>query len=278
MGRKLGIFAGGGELPGRIIQACITSGRAFHVIAIEDQADPKIIGTAPHTWIRLGAAQKALEVSRREKFYDIVLVGPIKRPTIRALRPDFLAAKVLARASTSSVMGDDGLLRAIINQIEEFGFNVIGADKFLTEHKLKPGNIGCFEADEEALIDIKRGVQILQALGPVDVGQAVIVQDNIVIAIEASEGTDAMIERSLEHLNVGPGGILVKLPKPEQEKRVDLPTIGPETIYRAHKAGLRGIAIDSDNTLLIDKDKTIELANKKGVFLLALDMSEWAEK
>jgi len=231
MANKLGILAGGGELPGRIIEACKTRGRDFYVIAIEGQADAA---------------------------------------------PDLLAAKVLARAGASSVMGDDGLLKAVIAQIEEFGFNVIGPDTFLKEGPDRAGVLGKYSPDVPARTDIERGIRILNTLGPVDVGQAVIVQDNIVIAVEAVEGTDAMIDRSGDLRRDGPGGVLIKLPKPGQEKRADMPTVGPRTIERMHAAGLRGVVFDASNTLLIDRDATIALADRHGLFVLALDSSEWA--
>jgi DUF1009 family protein len=275
MVNKLGILAGGGELPGRIMEACKKRGRQFYVIAIEGQADAAVIGDNPHTWIRLGAGQKALDIARRENFDEIVMVGPVKRPSIAALRPDMLAAKVLARAGASSVMGDDGLLKAVIAQIEEFGFNVIGPDIFLKEGPDKKGVLGRCVPDAPARTDIERGIRILNTLGPVDVGQAVIVQDNIVIAVEAVEGTDAMIERSWDLRRDGPGGVLIKLPKPGQEKRADLPTVGPQTIEAMQAAGLRGVAFDAFDTLFIDRDATIALADQYGLFILALDTSEW---
>jgi DUF1009 family protein len=275
MANKLGIVAGGGKLPGRIIEACKKDGREFHVIAIEEQADAAVIADNPHTWVRLGAGQKALDVARRENFDAIVMVGPVKRPSITALRPDMLTAKVLTRAGASSVMGDDGLLKAVIAQIEEFGFNVIGPDTFLKEGPDKKGVLGRCSPDASARTDIKRGIQILNTLGPVDVGQAVIVQDNIVIAVEAVEGTDSMIERSRDLRRDGPGGVLIKLPKPGQEKRADLPTVGPQTIEKLKAAGLRGVAFDASNTLFIDRDATIVLADQYGLFVLALDTSEW---
>ena len=189
-----------------------------------------------------------------------------------------LAAKVLARAGASSVMGDDGLLKAVIAQIEELGFKVVGPDTFLKEGVDKVGILGRFSPDELARADIERGIHILNTLGPVDVGQAVIVQDNIVIAVEAVEGTDAMIERSRAFRRDGPGAVLIKLPKPGQEKRVDLPTIGPRTIERMYAAGIRGVAFDGSNTLFIDRDATITLADQHGLFVLALDSSEWAQE
>jgi len=275
MGKKLGILAGGGELPGRIIEICKNTGRAFHVIAIKDQADPAVIGDNPHTWIRLGAAQEALEVARREGFDEIVMVGPVKRPTIASLRPDMLAARVLAKAGATSVMGDDGLLRAVVKQIEELGFTVIGPDEILLQGNVDPGAQGRHQPDDTALMDIRRGIRVLEALGPADVGQAVIVQDNIVIAVEAIEGTDAMIARSRDLIREGPGAVLVKLPKPGQEKRADLPTIGPRTIENAHEAGICGLAFDATNTLFIDKEETIARADKLGMFVFAIDPASW---
>lgn len=277
MANKLGILAGGGELPGRIIEACKQQGREFHVIAIEDQADASVIGDNPHTWIRLGAGQKALDVARRENFAEIVMVGPVKRPSIAALRPDMLAAKVLARASATSVMGDDGLLKAVIAQIEEFGFKVIGPDTFLGGEVKKTGILGEYSPDESALADIRRGVHILEILGPADVGQAIVIQDNLVIAVEAIEGTDAMIGRSGTLMRDGPGGVLVKLPKPGQETRADLPTVGTQTLRKMHSAGLRGLAIDAENTLLIDREATVALADQLGIFIIALDLAEWSQ-
>lgn len=276
MAKKLGILAGGGELPGRIIDACKRRGREFHVIAIEGQADPAVIGDCPHTWLRLGAAQKALDIARREAFVEIVMVGPVKRPSIAALRPDMLAAKVLARAGASSVMGDDGLLKAVIAQIEELGFTVIGPDIFLQDGLMEPGVLGQYEPDETAMSDIRRGAMVLSRLGPADVGQGVVIQDSIVIAVEAVEGTDAMIARSKSLMREGPGGILVKLPKPGQETRADLPTVGPQTIMQMQDAGLRGLAIDAKNTLLVDRDETVRRADSAGIFLLALDAQEWS--
>jgi len=182
---------------------------------------------------------------------------------------------VLARAGASSVMGDDGLLKAVIAQIEEFGFNVIGPDIFLKEGPDKKGVLGRCVPDAPARTYIERGIRILNTLGPVDVGQAVIVQDNIVIAVEAVEGTDAMIERSWDLRRDGPGGVLIKLPKPGQEKRADLPTVGPQTIEAMQAAGLRGVAFDAFDTLFIDRDATIALADQYGLFILALDTSEW---
>jgi len=276
MTKTLGIIAGGGDLPGRIIEACKKRGRPYFVIAIEGQADPEIIAENPHSWLRLGAAKKALEIARREECDEIVMVGPIKRPSITALRPDMLAAQVLARAGTSSIMGDDGLLKAVIAQIEEFGFTVVGPESFLEDQRHICGVLGRYEPDNLANSDILRGVHVLTHLGPADVGQSVVVQDNLVIAVEAVEGTDAMIKRSKNLLREGPSGILIKLPKPGQETRADLPTVGPSTVEHMKHAGLRGLTIDAQNTLIVDREVMIRSADEAEIFILAIDSEKWA--
>lgn len=273
-GGKLGILAGGGELPRRLIEACRRTGYSFYVIAIENQAEPEILGDAPHAWVRLGAAQKALDIARRESVTHVVMAGAVRRPSIAALRPDTLAMRVLAKAGTSA-MGDDGILKAIVRQIEEFGFSVVGPDEILALGVPASGALGRHVPDDLARCDIGRGAFVLRALGPADVGQAVAVQDGIVLAVEAVEGTDAMIERCGSLRREGPGGVLVKLPKPGQERRVDLPTIGPETVQRAASAGLRGIAIDPSGTLIVDQDEVIRLADELGLFVFAINSDEW---
>ena len=158
------------------------------MIAIEGQADPEVIGDSPQTWLRLGAAQKALEAMRKEKLDEIVMVGPVRRPSIVALRPDALAARVLAKAGASSVMGDDGVLKAIIRQIEDRS-KVIGPHELLQDGVNSEGTLGRCEPDDIAPSRHIAWLLDLTALGPADVGQSIVIQDNIVIAIEAAEGT-----------------------------------------------------------------------------------------
>ena len=273
---KLGILAGGGDLPGKLIEVCRRTGRPFYVVAIEGQAEADIVEKVPHAWVRLGAAQKALDIARREGLTEIVMAGRVKRPSIVSLRPDSLAMKVLAKAGAAA-MGDDGLLKAIVRQIEDLGFTVIGPDEVLNSQVTALGAMGRHAPDEMAMQDIRRGWDVLRHMGPADVGQAVAVQDGIVLAVEAIEGTDRMIDRCAEFAREGPGGVLVKLAKANQEKRVDLPTIGPETVRRAAAAGLRGIALDPTETLLLDQEELLRLADGMGIFVYAIDSREWLE-
>ena len=180
------------------------------------------------------------------------------------------------RAGASSVMGDDGLLKAIIRQIEDFEFKVIGPHELLQDGVNSEGTIGRCDPDDIALQDIWRGCSILTALGPADVGQSIVIQDNIVIAIEAVEGTDAMIQRVVSSQR-GTGRCLGKLPKPGQEKRADLPTISPQTVENANKAGIQGIPIHASDTLFVDREQTIALADLLGLFIFSFDPDKWLE-
>ncbi len=267
---KLGILAGGGDLPRRLVEACRSSGRPYFVIAIKDQADPQTVVDAPHAWVRLGAADTALRIAREQGIEEIVMAGRVHRPTLASLRPDGRALRVLARAGKGA-LGDDGLLRAVVREIEALGFTVVGPDTVLDGLVVSsPGAVGRCRADESARRDIARGIDVLRALGPVDVGQAVVVQEGIVLGVEAVEGTDALIDRCAGLQRDGPGGILVKIRKPGQETRVDLPTIGPGTAERAARAGLRGIAIEAGGTLVVDREELRRIADAAGIFVEAI--------
>ncbi|MEK9967365.1 MAG: UDP-2,3-diacylglucosamine diphosphatase LpxI [Rhodospirillaceae bacterium] len=269
MAPKLGILAGGGPLPGHLIEACRASGRDVFVIAFEGQADPDVIGDVPHAWVRLGAADDALGRLRDAAVEEIVMAGPVRRPTLKELRPDRRAAKFLARGLLNK--GDDGLLGAIVRTLEEEeGFRVVGADTVLGDLRAPDGTFGQHAPDPDALEDIAHGVRVLAQTGPLDIGQAVVVQQGIVLGIEAAEGTGGLLARCGVLRREGRGGVLVKLPKPGQEIRADMPTIGPDTVSGAVEAGLVGIAVASGNTLVIDRPALAAAADAAGLFVVGI--------
>lgn len=269
--RKLGIVAGGGELPRRVVDRCLAEGRPFFVFAVEGAATPGAYDDVPHAWFRLGAAGACLRRAQAEAIQDLLLVGPVKRPSLAALRPDATALRILTRIG-SRALGDDGLLRALIAHLErEYGWRVIGLEDVLGDELTPaPGRLGRHAPDATSRQDIARGRAVLAAMAAADVGQAVVVQDGIVLGVEAIEGTDALIARCGELRRDGPGGVLVKFAKAGQELRADMPTLGPHTVERARDAGLRGIALEAGRTLLVDRARMIELADAAGLFLVAL--------
>lgn len=267
----LGILAGGGPIPARVAAAARAAGREVFVVGFEGFVDPALIAPYPHIILRLGAVGKILAALRAHRCRELVLVGPVRRPSFFDLRPDAEGARLLARIGRAAFAGDDGLLAAIVRVLGEEGFRVVGAHEILDELVTPPGLLGVHAPDATALADIARGVEVVRAVGAVDVGQAAVVQQGIVLAVEAIEGTDAMLARCRALARPGPGGVLVKLVKPGQERRADLPALGPATVERAHEAGLRGIAFEAHGTLLSDRPAMVRAADRLGLFLIAID-------
>ena len=272
----VGILAGGGPLPGRVAEAAAAAGRPVFILGFEGFAEPDVIGPWPHEFVRLGAAGRMLSLLKQHNCSDLVLIGPIRRPSLRNLRPDAEGARIMARLGRSLFAGDDGLLGALVRLLGEEGFHIRGAHEFLTQAVAQPGVLGRVQPDAQAQADIQRGITVVQALGRLDIGQGCVVQNGVVLTVEAMEGTDRMLARAGECRQPGEGGVLVKMLKPGQEKRADMPTIGPVTVQNAHAAGLRGIAFEAAHTLLTDRQRCIEEADRLGLFLLAFDPVEGA--
>jgi UDP-2,3-diacylglucosamine hydrolase len=263
------IVAGGGALPGIVVQACRESGRPFFVLALEGQAEPGSFEGLPHAWCRLGAGARAEKIARDFEPQEIVFVGKVRRPSLKEVRPDWRALKVIVKA-TVRALGDDGLLRAIIREVEAEGVKVVGPHEVVKGLLAVQGAYGRIKPDRQARIDIARGMRAAKAVGALDIGQAAVVQQGIVLGLEAIEGTDALIERAGALQRKGPGGVLVKAPKPRQERRIDLPGVGVETVEAVAKAGLRGIAVEAGGALVIGRAQVAARADALGVFVVGL--------
>lgn len=264
--RKLGIVAGGGALPARIAAQSQAAGRAVFILAIEGEADPAMVSDYPHAWSRLGAAGTILRLLKEQGVEDLVMAGSVRRPSVTSLRPDWQGARLLARIGMRA-LGDDGLLSAVIGEFEAEGFTVVSVDSLLGSAIATPGPIGKLLPDSQAEADIRHGLIVAHALGRLDVGQAVVVQQGLVLGLEAIEGTDALLRRCGPLRREGPGGVLIKAAKPQQDRRADLPTIGPRTVELAAEAGLRGIAIETGAALLIDRDTIRDTADRLDLFV-----------
>jgi len=269
MTSKLGIVAGGGEFPGLAIAACRAQNRAFHVLALSGHAEPGVIGDAPAHWIRLGEAGTGFKILKEQGVEEVVMIGPVRRPTIRELAPDFRTTKFFAKVGLKA-LGDDGLLRAVAREMEEEGFRIVGIDDVLSDCLATEGPYGAHLPDELAQADIQRGREVAKGLGALDVGQAVVVQQGIVLGVEAIEGTDRLIRRCGELKREGPGGVLVKVRKPGQDRRLDLPTIGVNTLREAAKGGLRGIAVEAGGALVLGRDAVAAEADGLGLFVVGI--------
>jgi DUF1009 family protein len=267
----LGILTGGGYLPRLLAETASSQGRAVFMVAFQGQADPATVAGFPHVWVRLGEAGKTISELRKAQVIDLVMAGAVRRPSLSELGLDWRGTQLFARIGARA-LGDDGLLRAVSRELELEGFRLIGADAVLASSVAGAGPLGVCRPDEQASADIAHGVRIARVLGSLDIGQAVVVQQGLVLGVEAIEGTDALLARAGEQRRDGPGGVLVKIAKPRQERRVDLPTIGAETVSRAAASGLRGIAVQAEACIILDRLGTIAAADRAGLFLVGLDL------
>ena len=270
---KLGIIAGGGALPARLAAAAVTAGRDVCIVKLEGYVDDPVLDQYPNVTARLGAAAKILDAMRKENCQDVVLAGKVARPSLSSIRPDWRAAKMLIKVGTKA-LGDDGLLRLVGKELEREGFRLLGAHEILGDLAVEEGVLGAVAPDEQAMTDARHGLSVARTLGQADVGQGCVVQQGLVLALEAIEGTDEMVRRSASYRRDGVGGVLVKSSKPQQDKRLDLPAIGLTTIEEVHKAGLRGVALLAGGTMIIDRAAVIARADALGLFVVGLTLPD----
>lgn len=266
---KLGIVAGAGLLPGMIRSVCLQQGREIFVLAVEGTTDPAAVEGVPHIWMKMGEIAHALDRLKEQNLGELVMAGHLPRPSLTTLKPSLATTRLLARVGAAFFSGDDALLSTITRIFEEENIRVVGADEILTDLIAPAGPIGRHLPDRHAQADIRVGVEAAHILGQLDIGQAVLVQQGRILGVEAAEGTDELIHRCKPYIEANEkGGVLVKAKKPGQERRVDLPAIGPNTIRLAAEAGLAGIAIQAGGALVIDRKAVADIANAAGIFVI----------
>ena len=268
---RLGILAGGGSLPGLIAQACKGEGREVLVIAFTGETDPETCAGVPHRWLGLGAVGALLKALRQADCREVVLAGAIRRPSFSTLKLDLRGMRLMGRIAGARGTGDDVLLSLVVAELEAEGFTVVGVDDLIATLCAPAGVIGRHMPDADAERDIAIGVDAARALGAQDIGQAVAVQAGRVLGVEAAEGTDGLIARCAAFQQPGPGAVLVKMKKPGQERRADLPTIGTTTIEKLAEVGFRGIAVEAGETLILERAATVARADERGVFVVGVD-------
>lgn len=272
-GGPLAIIAGAGDFPPQLADLAAGSGRRVFVAALEGAADPAAFGALDLQSYRLGQLGRLLEELRRREITDLVMIGSLPRPSFAALRPEASTLKYLPHFARAFRGGDDHLLRGVVEFFEGQGFSVHGPAEIAPRITAPAGPLGRKAASAAQREIIAEGFRLLAALSPFDVGQAAILADHRVIAIEAAEGTDAMIRRVGElvasgRLRIAKGdGVLVKAPKDEQDLRVDMPAIGPDTLRNVAAAGLSGIGLRAGRVLIGDAVGLGQLADKSGLFV-----------
>ncbi len=274
--QKLGLIAGGGSLPVEIAEHCQRSGRPLFVIRLKGFAGA---GLEPYAGAEVGLAElgKCFKALKRAGCRAICLAGNVARPDFSALMPDLRGLAALPGAIAAARKGDDALLRFLVSEFEKEGFAVEGAHEVMDDLALAAGVLGRVAPSEENRADIAHALDVARAIGRLDVGQAAAVCRGLVLAVEAAEGTDAMLARvadlpeALRGRPDAPMGVLAKAPKPTQETRVDLPTIGPATVSAVARAGLAGIVGEAGRLLVLDREAVVALADELGIFILGVE-------
>ncbi len=280
MSDPLAIICGGGTLPFAVADAARRQGRRVVLVGLRGSADPQAIAAYPHTWVGVGQFGRFCRYARAEGCRDVVLIGSVVRPILREVRLDFVTLLMLPRLIRAFRSGDDHLLSGIAGIFEHHGFRLLGAHEVAPEILMPQGTLGHRQPAEGDRSDIKRGLALLRAMGPFDVGQAVVISDDRVLAIEAAEGTDQMLERLANlresgkiHAKQG-AGVLVKAPKPGQDRRFDLPSIGLRTVEGAIRAGLAGIAVAAGGAVVAEPDRIATAADRANIFVVGVRTDE----
>lgn len=269
--KKLGIIAAKGGLTRKLIEYC-RGKHQFFVVAIKGEADLELIKNEEHIEISVGEIGKAIEAMKAAGVEKIVFVGSLTKPDLLSLKVDIIGAKLLAKITKNKLFGDNNILSTISKFLENYCFEVIGVHEILADLVVTAGIYTKLSPREDEINDIKIANKILDHMAKYDIGQGLVIENKVILAIEAVEGTDEMLKRcsSLKKVN-GKAGILVKRAKLGQELRMDLPTIGITTLKNIHEAGLKGVAIQANKTIFLDREKVIEFANNNGLFIMAIN-------
>jgi UDP-2,3-diacylglucosamine hydrolase len=275
-GTPLAIICGGGSFPSAVADAVAARGRRPVMFGIKGWADPQVIGRYVHHWIAIGQAGRFFRLAKAENCREVLFIGTVLRPPLKELRLDWHTIRLLPRVIRFFRGGDDKLLSGVAGVAESGGLRVVGVKDVAPELFVPEGVLGRHRPSDRDRIDIDRALKLIDALGPFDVGQAVVVANGHVIAVEAAEGTDHMLARISELRRLGrvtspPGvGVLVKAPKPGQDRRFDLPSIGPRTIELVASARLAGLAVAAGSTMVAEPEQTIAAADNEKIFVVGV--------
>ena len=272
---KLGLLAGGGELPITLAKQCRAAGRPLFVIRLKGIADE---GLREFEGADIGIAEigKAFAALKKSGCRAVCLAGMVQRPDFSALKPDLRGLTLLPGVIAAARKGDDALLRFLLGEFEAEGFAIEGAHEVAAGLTLPAGPLGAVAPSADDMADIHKAFHVAGEIGRMDIGQGAIVCRGLVLAVEAQEGTDAMLTRCAAlpaPLRGEPGqpmGVLAKRPKPIQEQRIDLPAIGVTTVLGAARAGLKGVVGETDKVLVLDREAVVEAADRLGLFVYGL--------
>ena len=263
---KLAIIAGNGSIPFYLIEECKKIGREYCLIIIEGHGKELSEKYDPDYIVSLSKMGRAVKYVKNIGIKHILMVGGVKRPSLKNIIPDLWTAKFLTTIS-SKVSGDNSVLSKLTKALEREGFIIVAPEEVLPNLICPKGTLGKVKPNQQNNEDISTGYRIAKIIGANDIGQSIIIENGLVIAVEAAEGTDRMIKRSLILKKEKKAGVLIKVIKPMQDKRIDRPVIGIDTIKAVKKAGLDGIALESNEILILNYSDVILYADEEGLFV-----------
>jgi UDP-2,3-diacylglucosamine hydrolase len=275
-GDPVAVICGGGSFPGAVAEAIVRRGRRPVMFAVRGWADPKVVERYTHHWIAIGQAGRFFRLVRTERCREALFIGTMLRPPLTQIRFDWPTIRLLPRAIGFFRGGDDRLLSGVASLFEEAGVRIIGVGDVAPEIIAPEGVLGHHQPSPRDRADIVRALAVIVALGPFDVGQAVVVADGHILGVEAAEGTDNLLTRIADLRGQGRVttpvgvGVLVKAPKPGQDRRFDLPAVGPKTVENVARAGLAGLALTAGGAIVAEPAALTAAADRARIFVVGM--------
>ena len=267
----LGLIVGESSLPNYVINKLLKKNIEFLIL---DLTKSNIYKRYKNSYsLKITELGKAISILKKNNCKNVIFIGKVERPDISLLKFDTKALFYLPRLFSAFKKGDGNILKEIIKIFKENKLNVVNSMKFTPELIFKDKSINKLKINNTDKSSISKGVKIIKSLSKFDIGQSVVINNGYVLAIEGPEGTDETIKRSL-HLSkkykLKNKSILIKFPKANQDLRIDLPTIGFDTIKNCIKANIKGIAVKRSQNIILDKDKIMNLTKKNNFFIISL--------
>lgn len=274
----LGIVAGRGALPLEIAKFYESQNGNCYIAAIDNEIDKKSYANLQYKEFTLGNVGKVIDYFKRFEVKNIVFSGGVHRPNLQNIKVDAVGAKLLSKILTNKFLGDDTILRVVADFFEDYGFTVISVQDIYTINaacvNMQNNILTDRRPSAQEILDIELGTKVITVLGNLDIGQSVIIEDGYVLGIEAAEGTNNLITRCAALRKKETGGVLIKMPKLNQDPRLDLPTVGVETIRLLANHQYNGLAIHYNKVIIIDPQTTIKASNNRGIFLITTDFAQ----
>lgn len=270
---KLGLIAGSGALPNEVISGAQAQGYDVFVAGIKGFADISEFNV-PAKAFGIGEIGGLIKTFKKQKCTHVSMAGNLDRPDFKTIKPDFRGMTLLPKVIAAASKGDDALLRFLLSVFEKEGFEIFAPQDLCSSSVIEAGLLGSVAPHKDHIVDIEKARSIAAQIGALDIGQGSVVCNGLVLAVEAQEGTDKMLERiadlpqSIRGSAKNRQGVLAKCLKPGQEERVDLPTIGVRTVELAAQAGLAGIVVEAGKAFVMEKTAVAMLADRYGLFIL----------